>query len=200
MKWFDNKLVHITANCETVDISHKVQCWDGKAKKHVMVDCPDIVKKYNSAMGGVDLADMLMSVYLTPYKTRRWYLRVIVHLLDICKSQCVAFVYATQLKIPVHRQMKLAEFTSKIANALIYRGKPSDRPVGRPKKHLSKDDVHFDKIGHWLQCVQKKGRCRVCKMKSRVKCMKCSRLHSDENGSVYLWLEIDHNCFLTTIL
>ena len=157
-----------------MDISHKVQCWDGKAKKHVMVDCPDIVKKYNSAVGGVDLADMLISLYRTPYKTRRWYLWVVLHLIDICKVNVWLLYrrYATQLKIPVHLQMKLAEFTSKIANALICRGKPSDRPLGKPKKHSSEDrteqrgkmpkavalqdDVRFDEIGHWLQRVQKK--------------------------------------------
>ena len=174
MKWFDNKSVHVTANLGTADISHKVQRWDGKAKKHVMVDCPDIVKKYNSAVGGVDLADMLISLYRTPYKTRTWYLQVIAHLLNICKVNVWLLYrrYATQLKIPVRRQMKLAEFTSKIANGLIYRGKPSDRPVGRPKKRFSEnrteqrgkmpktaalqDDVRFDEIGHWRQRVKKK--------------------------------------------
>ena len=103
-----------------------------------MVDCLDIVKNYSSVMGGVDLADMLISLYRTPYKTRRWYLRVVVHLLDICKvnSWLLCRRYATQLKIPVRWQMKLDEFASKIANALIYRGKPSDRPVARPKKRV----------------------------------------------------------------
>ena len=68
--------------------------------------------------------------------------------------------------------MKLAEFTSKTANVLIFRVKPSDRPVGRPKKRLSKDrteqrskmpkrvasedDVRFDEIRHCPQRVQKK--------------------------------------------
>ena len=82
MKWFDNKSVRVTANRGTADISHKVQRWDGKAKRHVMVDCPDIAKNYNSVMGSVDLGDMLISLYRTPYKTRRWYLWVVVHLLD----------------------------------------------------------------------------------------------------------------------
>ena len=69
MKWFDNQSVHVTAYRGAGDISHKVQRWDGKAKKHVMVDCPDIAKNYNSTMGGVDLADMLISLYCVP--TRR---------------------------------------------------------------------------------------------------------------------------------
>ena len=99
-----------------------------------MVDCLDIVKNYSSVMGGVDLADMLISLYRTPYKTRRWYLRVVVHLLDICKVN--SWLLYRRYAIPVRRQMKLDEFASKIANALIYRGKPSDRPVARPKKRV----------------------------------------------------------------
>ena len=89
------------------------------------MDYLDIVKNYNSAMGGVDLSDMLISLYRTPYKTGRWYLRAVVHLLDICKVKLWLLYrrHATQLEIPVRQQMKLSEFTSKIANAQIYRGK-----------------------------------------------------------------------------
>ena len=45
MKWFDNMSVHITANHGTAVISNKVRPWNGQAKKHVLLDCPDIVKK-----------------------------------------------------------------------------------------------------------------------------------------------------------
>jgi len=213
MKWFDNKPVHVTGNYATENISQKVRRWDGKAKTHKMIDCPDIVKQYNSAMGGVDLADMLISLYRTPLKSKRWYLRVLAHMLDVCKVNAWLLYrrYANQLKIPSRKQMKLAEFTSKIANSLINRNKPIDRPVGRPKKRLSEervemrgklpktpapqDDVRFDEVGHWPQRETNKGRCRVCKMTCRVKCMKCSQSHGDKEGSVYLCLETNRNCF-----
>ena len=213
MKWFDNKAVQVTSNHGTADISSQVKRWDGKTKKHMMVDCPDIVKEYNSVMGGVDLADMLISLYRTPYKTRRWYLRVVFHLLDICKVNAWLLYrrYANQLNIPARRQMKLADFSIKIAQAFIQRCKPSDRPVGRPAKRVSEeriekrgkqpktpapqDDVRFNDVGHWPQRETKKGKCRNCKMTCRVKCMKCSRLYGDQNGSVYLCLEQERNCF-----
>ena len=125
-------------------------------------------------MGGVDLSDMLISLYRTPYKTGRWYLRAVVHLLDICKVKLWLLYrrHVTQLEIPVRQQMKLSEFTSKIANAQIYRGKLSYRPVGRLKKRVSKDrtgqrgkmpktatpqdDVRLDEIEHFPQRVKKK--------------------------------------------
>ena len=213
MKWLDNKPVHVTSNHGTAEISSKVKCWDGRSKSHVLVDCPDIVKKYNSAMGGVDLADMLISLYRTPYKTRRWYLRVVAHLLDVCKVNAWLLYrrHADQLQIPSRRQIKLAEFSSKIGHALIQRGKPVDRQVGRPVKRVSderietrgkqpktpapQDDIRFDEVGHWPQRESKKGKCRLCKMTCRVKCLKCSRSHGDKDGSVYLCLEQERNCF-----
>ena len=58
--------------------------------------------------------------------------------------------------------MMLAEITSKIVHTLIYRGKPIDRPIGRPKKRILEDrnekrgkmskipappdDVRFDEV------------------------------------------------------
>ena len=104
-----------------------------------MVDCTDIVKQYNGAIGGVDLADMLVSLYCTPWKSKRWYLRVLVHSVDICKVNAWLLYrsYADQLKIPKHQQMQLAAFSTKIAHMLSQRDKPIDRPIGRPLKRKS---------------------------------------------------------------
>ena len=40
-------------------------------KKKVRIDCLDMVKQYNAAMGGVDLADMLNELYRTKIVTRK---------------------------------------------------------------------------------------------------------------------------------
>ena len=36
-------------------------------------------------MGGVDLADMLISLYRVKVKTKRWHIKVFWHLIDISK-------------------------------------------------------------------------------------------------------------------
>ena len=36
-------------------------------------------------MGGVDLANMLISIYQIPIKTHGWYIKVFWHLVDIAK-------------------------------------------------------------------------------------------------------------------
>ena len=37
---------------------------------------PNIVKVYNSVMGGVDLFDMFQLLYRLGHKSRRWYVRI----------------------------------------------------------------------------------------------------------------------------
>ena len=122
MKWFDNKTIHLVSNYCTSAASSQVKRWDGSKKKNVLIDCPDIVKEYNSAMGGVDLADMLISLYRTPWKSKRWYLRVLVHCIDIAKVNAWLLYRrcAEQLQIPKRKQMALCKFSSKIAHSLLH--------------------------------------------------------------------------------
>jgi hypothetical protein len=68
-----------------VKASNTVKRWDGKAKKNIDVKCPDMLYLYNESMGGVDLADMLISLYRTKIKSKRWYLKVLFHCVDIAK-------------------------------------------------------------------------------------------------------------------
>ena len=41
------------------------------------------MEQYDNSMGGVDLSDMLISLYRTPIKTKGWYLKVLFHCVDI---------------------------------------------------------------------------------------------------------------------
>ena len=45
--------------------------------------CQEIVKYYNSAMGGVEVADMFIALYRSSIKTHRWYLKVLSNCVDI---------------------------------------------------------------------------------------------------------------------
>ncbi|KAJ8878561.1 hypothetical protein PR048_019139 [Dryococelus australis] len=52
-----------------------------ETKKQLDVPYPNIVKKYNVH---VDVADMLIALYGTPLKAKKWYLTIFGHLLDLC--------------------------------------------------------------------------------------------------------------------
>nr|XP_047143108.1 piggyBac transposable element-derived protein 3-like [Hydra vulgaris] len=79
VRWFDNKCVQLVSTFSSPISLSNVKRWNRKNKSYVSVSCPEIVKEYNKSMGGVDLADMLISLYRTPIKTKRWYLKVIFH-------------------------------------------------------------------------------------------------------------------------
>lgn len=85
LKWFDNKCVHLCSNHSNPCEMSTVERWDKVERKHVKIACPNTVKEYNESMGGVDLVDMLISVYRTNIKAKRWYLKVLFHCLDIAK-------------------------------------------------------------------------------------------------------------------
>lgn len=50
------------------------------------IDVPRLayIGKYNTYMGGIDLHDMLVEFYRVDIQVRRFYLRIIYHLLDLC--------------------------------------------------------------------------------------------------------------------
>ena len=56
-----------------------------KENKEIEISCPSIVAEYNTYMGGVDLSDMLISLYHTKFKTKCWYLKIMAHCIDIYK-------------------------------------------------------------------------------------------------------------------
>lgn len=84
VRWNDNKPVTLISSYVATEPVEKIKRYCKEAKGKVDVDCPQIVKEYNKHMGGMDLADMLISLYKTPFKTRRWYLGIFAQLVDIC--------------------------------------------------------------------------------------------------------------------
>ena len=101
-------------------------------------------------MGGMGLTDMFIALYRSPMKTHRWYLKVLIHCEDIQKvnSWLLYRRYENQLSVPKRNQMALLTFSSKIADGLLYEGKPIDRPVGRPPKRKQLEDVTEGKGRH----------------------------------------------------
>ena len=128
VRWYGNKCVQVVSTYSTAESSGAVERWDPKSKRYLQVPFPDAIKEYNSAMGGVDLVDMLIALYRAPMKTKRWYIKVLVHCVDACKvNACLIYRrYATQLSIPKRKQLTLVQFTTKIADGLMFCRKPID--------------------------------------------------------------------------
>lgn len=107
-----------------------VKRYDKAAKIKVDVPAPNIVKKYNHNMGGVDLADMLISLYRTPLKSRRWYLALFGQLLDMSVVNAWLLYRRDTCLHGKGKHKPLCEFRSEIAYSLPRAGRPSRR--GRP--------------------------------------------------------------------
>ena len=50
----------------------------------ISVKSPNIVSIYNKNMGGVDKLDGLIALYRIFFRNRKWYHRIVWHLIDIC--------------------------------------------------------------------------------------------------------------------
>ena len=85
LKWLDNNIVHLASNYAGVEPVNTIQRWCSKSKTRKLIPCPKIVTAYNKCMGGVDLADMLIALYRIKVKTKRWYIKVFLHFVDIAK-------------------------------------------------------------------------------------------------------------------
>lgn len=84
VKWPDNKCVTLSSTYCCVQHVDEVKRYSKVDKKKVVVSCPKVVKEYNHCMGVVDLFDMLVSLYRTGMKTRRWYFGIFSQIIDVC--------------------------------------------------------------------------------------------------------------------
>ena len=85
VRWYDNKCVQVASTYSTAESSGIIEISNPKSKRYLQVPCPDAIKEYNSAMGGVNLVDMLIAFYRAPMKTKRWYIKLLLHCVDISK-------------------------------------------------------------------------------------------------------------------
>ncbi|XP_042142200.1 piggyBac transposable element-derived protein 3-like [Ixodes scapularis] len=83
IKWFDNNCVTLVSSYAGVHPTDTCKRWNSKDKCMVDVLRPLAVKEYNTFMGGVDLADMLIELYRTDHKLKKWYIRIFYWIIDV---------------------------------------------------------------------------------------------------------------------
>ena len=81
-----------------------------------------MVKEFNESMGGVDLNEMLISLYILDSETsQRWYLTIIVHLVNIgnVNGRLLHRRYSGQLQVMSKNQHNLLEFRKSVADGAV---------------------------------------------------------------------------------
>lgn len=208
VKWYDNKgvtLISSFAEAKPVDDATR---FDRANKRNIKITRPFMVKTYNENMGGVDLADCLLSLYRIPIRSHKYYHRLIFHMLDMVMNNAwLLYRRDYQEKgITTEKRHTLLSFRMSVSESLtkegkditnqVKRGRPSltERYVEPPKKRASNQvrpghDVRFDEVGHWPEVRNSRNFCKNmgCTGRTNVACLKCN---------VNLCLNNRNNCFL----
>lgn len=175
VKWADNKCVTMAGTWAGIEPETSVQRWDKVQREYIDVKCPRIVQLYNNNMGGVDLLDMLMSLYRLPTRAKRWPMPLVGFLIDMALVNSYLCHKRDQQNL-INDDDKLAlgskDFRLKVVGALLAeetrkRGRPTlinaackviRAPfVPRPPKELRRNNG-----GHLPIHSEKKGRCKNC--------------------------------------
>ena len=83
LRWKDNKVVTLLSTDLGVEPASSVSRYCSDTKRKDEVCCPAVIKRYNANMGGIDKSDMLVHLYHTPMKSKRWYMRMFPYVIDI---------------------------------------------------------------------------------------------------------------------
>lgn len=209
VRWQDNSTVQLASTFVSHELGEPVKRWSGKDNRHIDITCPRIVHEYNKFMGGVDLCDMLLSLYRIKLKSNKWYMAIFYYLVKVAVTNGW-LLYRRHHSIinrssKKSKSMTLLEFQTSIANDLtlcgklptvlaVRRGRPSETPTP-PKRSkttaavgIPKENYRYDYLGHFPEFVEKKHRCRLCpKGFTFVQCCKCK---------ISLCFIKERNCFM----
>uniref|UniRef100_A0A8C5WHF7 Sp3 transcription factor n=2 Tax=Tetrapoda TaxID=32523 RepID=A0A8C5WHF7_9ANUR len=188
-KWMDRRVVSLASNYVGTEPMGSCRRFDQKNKQHITVARPLIVQEYNNTVGGTDKTDMFLSLYRTFIKTRKWYLRLVFHLLDICVVNAwVAYrslegeMGLLMFKLLISRSLMRTEMFEKqafigdmqITNPLINEDEEPERKKRKTVAHVSAipPDVRKDCLNHWPMFdshLKNAQRCRMsgCTRKTR---------------------------------
>ncbi|XP_018306394.1 piggyBac transposable element-derived protein 4-like [Mycetomoellerius zeteki] len=195
LKWKDNRVVSLLSNFHdpsvTIDVNRRMK--DGSTK---IISCPEMVKEYNKHMGYVDKADMLKSLYEVDRKSKKWWLRIVWHFVDVCVTN--AFIIYKQSSSA--NNLSLKKFRLALVDGLIGGSVPTKKGRKRSSADCAqtcKPQVSLEKrhasAAHMPQMIEEKKsrRCTHCstKINRRVTKWKCSTCN------VPLCLLLDRNCF-----
>lgn len=200
-KWMDNKSVLMISTAFGVKPECFVKRWDKTKKQRVEVTCPKVVSMYNKNMGGVDLCDQMIEYYRSFFKTKKWTLKLILHLFDLAivnswmeYRRDMKSSNRSNVKDLLTFRLELGEYlisrTKKRPNADDFSDNDSENKSGFRRTAVPCPDKRYDGFEHWPLNEDLKNplRCRLegCDSRTRIKCSKCD---------IYLCLTKHKNCF-----
>ena len=160
--------------------------WDKKNKEMLSIDRPDSITVYNKFMGGVDKIDMMLAIYRTCFRTRKWYRRFVTQFFT---QTCVnSWMVHRSLHREINNSLTYLEFlVNKVKCVLGGLHTPdSDDSDVEDLVHTRNSEkivraknipftIRYDWYDHWpVYCKMKNAaRCKLETGKTMFRCSKC---------------------------
>nr|CAI5817628.1 unnamed protein product [Callosobruchus analis] len=139
-------------------------------------------------MEGVDLIDVLVSLYRTRMKSRRWYLSIFAQMVDLCMNNAWLLYRRGRKLISSEKgdsmdELTLNDFRYYVSKSLSMKGRSKDsrvrgnideRQIIRQTVVVRKAaEIRHDRVDHFSTYISK-DRCRLCKKgETHWACTKC---------------------------
>ncbi|XP_070817945.1 piggyBac transposable element-derived protein 3-like [Chaetodon trifascialis] len=210
LRWKDNKIVTLLSTDMGVEPTSSVHRYCSETKQKEEVSCPAVIKSYNSNMGGIDKSDMLVHLYHSPMKSKRWYMRLFVYAIDVsltnawviykrdCKALGVDGLSLMNFRIQVFRSASTQRPVmprprrSSASQLSLNTSVHVPQPVRGHRSHTPHTSVRFDLSLFHAPLYTTRQTCKHCSRKGRilrsnVLCIVCK---------VHLCLNAERNCFM----
>ena len=165
--WNDNTVVTVGSISYGSSSTSMVQRFSRADKKKIDVVCPDVVRHYNSTMGGVDRMDSNVAIYRTSIRGKKWYFPLFIELLDVAMNNAWLLY-----RLCGNARCDQNSFKSSVSESLL-----SLNTTKRSNPPTCTSTVRYDGIGHLVDSTvdSKEMRCAQCQGKTRYQCIKCKR-------------------------
>ncbi|KAK2702174.1 hypothetical protein QYM36_019212 [Artemia franciscana] len=175
-KCHDNKLVHLISSFARPDPSDQRKRWDKKSQAKIDANRSHVGKDYDKFMGRVDLSDMLIELYRTDIKGKKWFMCLIYYCLDLTVAND-RLLYRHNHHSDTEKSLPLVHFCTDIADLLL-----RSAIVHAMRKKIMMSDsvpsfsVHYDRLAHWCEVVGERQRCQSSAKHAFtfVKCLTCT--------------------------
>lgn len=214
--WKDSKRVLLGSNYVGVAPETTLKRWNKLNRCYTDVKTPQIVTRYNKSMGGVDTLDQLVAQHPIPFRSKKWYMRIVWRMFDLMVINSWILMKSRgggdNVGTKSSGVFRLFHFKSEIAKILLHKAKfqiPKNAEVNStsendddneenepPKKRICERSsnvpivLRYDGFNHWPIFVSaiNNTRCKneKCNGKTYWKCGKCN---------VHLCLNSNRNCF-----
>jgi hypothetical protein len=170
LKWVDKRSVMMLSTVHAATAS-----WTGKRKRdeeRTKIYKPTVIVDYTRLMGGVDLSDQLMNYYNFLRRSKKWWRKLWVHLLNMI----IHNAFVLNKKFGDNKKLAHYEFREEIALKLIEKSGPA-RDIPSDNGHIPLPLLPGRLDGrHFLEKIPKGNRdrilpkgCKVCKVTKKDK-------------------------------